>query len=66
MELSSLEHLKNTPHRLVIKKTVIPLFLGCFFYLILLILAGNEEIIKSLNEFETWPDLTTYYGVSCL
>ena len=32
---------------------------------ILFILAGNEDIHKSLDEFEFRPDPTTDYGVSC-
>ena len=32
---------------------------------ILFILAGNDDIHESLDEFEIWPDLTTDYGVSC-
>ena len=55
MELSFLESLKIPQRRL-------------HFFLavsILLILAGNKEIIQSLNEFKIRPDMTTYYGVSC-
>ena len=29
------------------------------------ILAGNDDIHKSLNEFEIWRDLTMDYGVGC-
>ena len=32
---------------------------------ILFILAGNDDIHKSLDEFEIRPDSTTDYGVSC-
>ena len=32
---------------------------------ILFILAGNDEIHKSLNELEIRPDPTMDYGVSC-
>ena len=32
---------------------------------ILFILAGNDDMHESLDEFEIWPDLTTDYGVSC-
>ena len=32
---------------------------------ILFILAGNEDMHKSLDEFEFRPDPTTDYGVSC-
>ena len=48
-----------------------PRFLGCrhvfsaVFDRILFILAGNDDIHKSLDEFEIRPDPTTDYGVSC-
>ena len=29
------------------------------------ILAGNDDIYKSLNEFEIWRDPTMDYGVGC-
>ena len=32
---------------------------------ILFILAGNDDMNESLDEFEIWPDSTTDYGVSC-
>ena len=32
---------------------------------ILFILAGNDDMYESLDEFEIWPDSTTDYGVSC-
>ena len=32
---------------------------------ILFILAGNDDMYESLGEFESWPDSTTDYGVSC-
>ena len=32
---------------------------------ILFILTGNDDIHKSLDEFEIWPDWTTDHGVSC-
>ena len=35
------------------------------FDLILFILAGNDDMHESLDEFEIWQDLTTDYGVSC-
>ena len=46
------------------RKTVLPLFLGCF-YLILFILAGNDDMRESSDEFEIGPDLTTDCGVIC-
>ena len=36
-----------------------------FFDRILFILAGNDDIHKSLDEFEIQPDLTLDYRVSC-
>ena len=35
------------------------------FYRILFILAGNNNMHESLDEFEIWPDSTMDYGVSC-
>ena len=32
---------------------------------ILFIIAGNNHMHESLDEFEIWPDLTMEYGVSC-
>ena len=34
------------------------------FEQILFILAGNDDMHESLDEFEIWPDSTTDYGVS--
>ena len=42
----------------IMEKTVLPLLLGCF-YLILFILAGNDDMHESLEEFEIQPDPTT-------
>ena len=50
--------------RVIMEKTVLPLFLGCF-YLILFILAGNADMHESSEEFEFLPDQTTDCGVSC-
>ena len=47
-ELTSLESLKN-PHRLMMGKTVLPLF-SVVLDQILFILAGNNDIHKSSNE----------------
>ena len=46
------------------EKTKSSRFLGCFWS-ILFILAGSEDIHKSLYEFEFRTDPTTDYGVSC-
>ena len=50
--------------RVIMEKTVLPLFLGCF-YPILFILAGNDGMPEISEEFEIRPDLTTDCGVSC-
>ena len=36
--------------RVIMEKTMLPLFLGCF-YPILFILAGNDDMHESLEEF---------------
>ena len=50
--------------RVIMEKTVSPLFLGCFssdpF-----ILAGNDDMHESSNEFEFRTARTTDCGVSC-
>ena len=50
--------------RVMMEKTVLPLFLGCF-YPILFILAGNDDMHESSKEFEIRPDPITDCGVSC-
>ena len=50
--------------RVMMGITVSPLFLGCF-HPFLLILAGNDDMHESLDEFDFRPDWTTYCGVSC-
>ena len=54
---------KKYPHRLIMGKMVSPLFLVVFDP-ILLILAGNDSMHYSLDEFEFAWDLTSNYGVS--
>ena len=57
-ELAALERLKKIPHRPYNGK-------GCLHFFsvvldrILFILAGNDNIHESLDEFEIWLDLTT-------
>ena len=51
-------------HRFIMEKTVFPLFLGCFNP-ILFILAGNDDMHESSDEFEFRPDFTTDCGVTC-
>ena len=50
--------------RVMMEKKVLPLFLG-YFYSILFILAGNDDMHKSSEEFEFLPDPTTDCRVSC-
>ena len=60
MELSALERLKSTPIDIKWGKW----YLHCFFVVfdpIVLILAGNENMHLSLDEFEFQPDLNTDY-----
>ena len=51
-------------HRVIMEKTVSPHF-SAVFHPILLILAGNEDMHESSNEFEFRPARTTDCGVSC-
>ena len=60
-ELAAFER-RNKSHRLI---TTDHVFLAVFDRIIF-ILAGNEDIHKSLDEFGFRPDPTTDYGVSCL
>ena len=54
----------NSHHRVIMGKTTSSRFLD-FFDRILFLLAGDDDIHKSLDEFEIWPDSTKDYGVSC-
>ena len=56
-ELAALDRLKKS-HRLIMEKMTSSHFLR-YFSLILFILAGNEDMHKSLDEFEIRPDPTT-------
>ena len=62
-ELAALERRKNS-HRPLMGKLRHHIF-SAVFDRILFILAGNEDMHKSLHEFEFRPDPTTDYGVSC-
>ena len=57
-ELAALECLKKNPHRLIMRKQCL-LFFSAVLDLILIILAGNDNIHESLDEFEICLDLTT-------
>ena len=48
--------------RVIVGKTA---FFSNVFDRIRFILAGNDDIHKSLNEFEIWRDPTMDYGVGC-
>ena len=57
-ELAAIERLKKNPYRLIMGKRC------CHFFLAVLdrihfILARNDDIHESLDEFEIWPDPTT-------
>ena len=51
--------------RVMMEKTMSPLFLGCFSFVPLFILAGNNDMHESSDEFKFWPDWITDCGVSC-
>ena len=53
----------ESSHRVIMEKTVSPFFLA-FFHLILFILAGNDYMHESSDEFEFQPARTTFCGVS--
>ena len=59
-ELAALERLKKNPHRLIMGKRCLHLF-SAFLDRILFILAGNDYIHESLDEFEIQPDSTSGY-----
>ena len=61
MGLAALERQKSL-HILLMGKTM---SLMAVFDRILFILAGIEDMYKSLNEIEFWPDPTTDYVVIC-
>ena len=56
-ELAALERLKN-PHRLIMGKGCLHFF-SAVLDQILFILAVNDNMHESLDEFEIWLDLTT-------
>ena len=48
----------------IMRKTCLHLF-SVVFDPILFILAGNEDMHKTSDEFKFWPDRTTHFGVTC-
>ena len=59
LELAAFERMKKS-HRLIMVKTMYSHFLRYFDW-VLFIFAGNEDMHKSLNEFEIWPDASTVF-----
>ena len=51
-------------YRVIMENTVLPLF-SAVFYPILFILAGNDDMHESSEEFEFLLDPTSDCGVSC-
>ena len=54
----------DSSHRVIMEKRRHRVFSKAFDR-ILFILAGNDDMHESLDEFEIWLDSTTDYGVSC-
>ena len=54
----------DSSHRVIMGKRRHHVFSNAFDR-ILFILAGNDDMYESLDEFEIWPDSTMDYGVSC-
>ena len=46
-------------------ENIVSTFSQFFFYPILFVFAGNEDMHKISDKFEFQPDRTTDYGVSC-
>ena len=55
---------KDKSHMFIMGETASSRVLVVFVW-VLLILAGNDDMHTSLDEFEIWPDSTTDCGVSC-
>ena len=54
----------DSSHRVIMGKMASSIF-SKVFDRILFILAGNDDMHESLDEFEIWQDSTMDYGVSC-
>ena len=54
----------DSSDRVIMEKTLLPLF-SAVFHPILFILAGNDDMHGSSEDFEIQPDLTTDCGVCC-
>ena len=55
----------DSSHRVIMEKKRRHHVFSNAFDRILFILAGNDDMHESLDEFEIWPYSTTDYGVSC-
>ena len=55
----------DSSHKVIMGGKLCPRVFSTVFDRILFILAGNDDIHKSLDEFEIWPDSKTDYGISC-
>ena len=55
----------DSSHRVIMGKKRRHHVFSNAFDRILCILAGNDDMHESLDEFEIWLDSTTDYGVSC-
>ena len=55
----------DSSHTVIMGKTASSRFLECFDR-ILFILAGNDDMHESLEEFEIWPDSTMDYREAAL
>ena len=63
-ELAALERLKKNPHRLIMGKRCL-LFFSAVLDRIIFMLAGNDNIHKSLDEFEIQSNLIRDHRVTC-
>ena len=54
----------ESSHKVIMEKTVTHFF-SAVFHPILFILAGNDDMHESSDEFKFRPDFTTDCGVSC-
>ena len=63
-ELAALERVKKNPHMLIMGKRSL-LFFSALLDRILFMLAGNDKIQESLDEFKIQSDLIRDHRVSC-
>ena len=64
LHVAALERREKNLYRLIMGKTVLPLFLSCFDQIIF-ILAVKDDIHKSLAEFKIRPDPLPDHRVTC-